>query len=39
MDLSGLLKIEYGFHMTLIAAGLTMARCFLSVARRVPATR
>ena len=40
MDLSGLLKIEYGFHMTLIAAGLTIAWFFLAVARRpVPATR
>lgn len=33
MDLSGLLKIEYGFHMTLIAAGLTLAWFFLSAAR------
>jgi hypothetical protein len=40
MDLSGLLKIEYGFHLTLIAAGLTVAWFFLSVARRpAPATR
>jgi hypothetical protein len=40
MDLSGLLKIEYGFHMTLIAAGLTIAWFFLSVARRpAPATQ
>jgi hypothetical protein len=34
MDLSGLLKIEYGFHFTLMAAGLTLAWFFLSVARR-----
>jgi hypothetical protein len=35
-----MLKIEYGFHLTLIAAGLTVAWFFLSVARRpAPATR
>ena len=40
MDLSGLLRIEYAFHMTLIAAGLTLAWFFLSVARTpTPAAR
>lgn len=29
MDLSGLLKIEYGFHMTLIAAGVMLTRFFM----------
>lgn len=40
MNLAGLLKIEYGFHVTLMAAGLTIAWFFLAVARRpMPAAR
>lgn len=30
MDLNGLLKIEYGFHATMIAAGLILAYFFLT---------
>ena len=33
MNLNGLLRIEYGFHITLIIAGLTLVRFFLAVAR------
>ena len=31
MRLNGLLMIEYGFHVTLIIAGITLARYFLAV--------
>ncbi|HEU5359406.1 MAG TPA: hypothetical protein VFU45_09815 [Gemmatimonadales bacterium] len=31
MQLNGLLMIEYGFHVTLIIAGVTLARYFLAV--------
>jgi hypothetical protein len=33
MHLDGLLRIEYGFHITLIIAGLTLVRFFLAVTR------
>ena len=33
MNLTGLLRIEYGFHITLIIAGLTLVRFFLAVTR------
>ena len=33
MELNGLLRIEYGFHVTLIIAGLTVARFFLAIVR------
>ena len=36
MNLSGLLRIEYGFHITLIIAGLMLVRFFLAVTR-IPA--
>ena len=36
MNLSGLLRIEYGFHITLIIAGMTLVRFFLAVTR-IPA--
>ena len=38
MNLSGLLRIEYGFHITLIIAGLTLVRFFLAVTRTPAAT-
>jgi hypothetical protein len=37
MDLNGLLGIEYGFHMTLIASGLIIAWYFINVVRAQPA--
>jgi len=33
MELSGLLKIEYGFHITLILAGIILARFFVAMAQ------
>jgi hypothetical protein len=33
MNLNGLLAIEYGFHVTLILAGVTLARFFVAVVR------
>lgn len=33
MDLSGLLRIEYAFHITLIIAGAILARFFVAVVR------
>ncbi len=33
MNLNGLLAIDYGFHFTLIIAGLILARFFLAVVR------
>jgi hypothetical protein len=33
MHLDGLLRIEYGFHITLIIAGVTLVRFFLAVTR------
>jgi hypothetical protein len=33
MNLNGLLRIEYGFHITLIIAGLTLVRFFLALTR------
>jgi len=33
MDLNGLLAIEYGFHITLILAGLTLAYFFVTLVR------
>ena len=37
MYLNGLLRIEYGFHFTLITSGLILARFFLAIVR-APAT-
>ena len=38
MERSGLLKIEYGFHITLMMAGVILARFFIAVAQgSVPA--
>jgi hypothetical protein len=31
MDLQGLLYIEYGFHLTLMIAGIVLGYCFLSL--------
>ena len=33
MELSGLLKIEYGFHITLMLAGIILARFFVAMAQ------
>jgi hypothetical protein len=33
MELSGLLKIEYGFHITLMLAGIILAKFFVAMAR------
>jgi hypothetical protein len=33
MNLNGILGIDYGFHMTLIVAGVTLARFFMAVVR------
>jgi hypothetical protein len=33
MNLNGLLGIEYGFHVTLIAAGVVLARFFVAIVR------
>jgi len=35
MNLAGLLGIEYAFHVTLIIAGITLARFFVAVIRAV----
>ena len=34
MNLNGLLRIEYGFHITLIIAGLTLVRFYMALTRR-----
>jgi hypothetical protein len=31
MDMQGLLYIEYGFHLTLMIAGIVLGYCFLSL--------
>jgi hypothetical protein len=33
MELNGLLKIEYGFHITLMLAGIILARFFVAMAQ------
>ena len=37
MNMGGLLGIEYGFHITLMIAGVILARFFLTLLRRQPA--